>query len=1786
MNKKVYLFIILLSMFVGKGHGAVTFLIKHHEAANGTQVTVPVRVKDFTDIISSQGTIQFAPAIVSFVSVQDFGLPGMNASNFGTTLTSSGKLTFSWSDNGLIGRNMADSAVLFSIRFNVNGSAGQQTTLALINSPTAIEVVNSSFQTVATTLVNGAILVNNTPSVGAITLYADTISGATGSQASISVRALNFSNINSIQGTIEFDPTVVSYQSISYFGLNGMSASNFGLTQAGSGKITFSWTDPAMAGLDKANGSPLFTILFTLNGNSGSQTNINFSSAPTAIEITDSLFNTLSPTLVSGSVRILGSVSSQFSLKGDSTMGPNGSQVLVPIRAWKFNQMLSIQGTLQFNPSVVTFAGVEQFGLAGMDATNFGTTQTSSGKLMYSWTDGTLAGITKSDSTVLFAVRFNVIGTAGDFSPVEFTGTPTSLENTDISYSPVATIYHSGNINIVSPTTITAQNPTPLTYCSGDAISVSYTKTGILNINNDFILQLSDATGSFSSPVNLDTLHSTTSGIFNTFIPAITTNGTLYRIRVNSTDPAITGDANSLDIIISTLPGIAAKPSGMISVCQDAANTSYSTTGATSATSYSWYVSPTTAGTITGTTTSAVMDWNPAFSGTAYIKVYGKNNSCSGAISDSLAVTVSTNPLAPLKPIGDTILCTNPVNSTYTITPVANATVYSWSLIPSGAGTINGTGTSATVNWNDTYTGVASIQVYGSNGSCDGAASPIRSVTILATPIAPAIPTGITTICQDAADAIYKINKVANATAYTWSISPITAGTISGTDTIGTVNWNAAYSGNAIIYASAQNQVCSSAIFTGLSVTVLPYPATPSTPSGAIDLCINASNSTYTIPTVTNATSYTWTIVPSGAGTMTPSGTSVVVDWTDSWTGIATINVSASNGSCVSSISPNLSVNIRPLPLSPNQPSGVDNLCQNSVNSNYTTSSVTNATSYEWTITPGVAATLSGTGTTVTIDWSSTYSGTATLHVRGLNVTCAGPWSSDLSINVMASPSQATLPTGITDICQNDINQNYTTTGASNATTYQWNIWPLAAGTITGTTTSAVVDWNSTFSGNAYIKVMGKNSSCDGVYSDSLAVLVRAYPLIPVKPDGDTLLCTNPVNSTYTITPVANATVYSWSLLPSGAGTINGTGTSATVNWNDTYTGVASIQVYGSNGSCDGAASPIRFVTILATPSAPAIPTGITTICQDAADAMYKINKVANATAYTWSISPTTAGTITGTDTIGTVIWSAAYSGNATIYASAQNQVCSSAISSGLSITVLPYPATPSTPSGAIDLCINTSNSTYTIPSVTNATSYTWTITPSGAGTITPSGTSVVVDWTDSWSGIATINVSASNGSCTSTISPNLSVNIRPLPLSPYQPSGVGNLCQNAPNSNYSISSIANATSYEWTISPGTAATLSGTDTTVTIDWNSTFTGTATLRVRGLNNTCIGSWSTDLNIDVLPTPLTPIRPIGDSTLCINNSNSNYFTNSVANTTSYLWQLIPSTAGSITSSDTTSEIDWNDAWVGIAKIVVTAQNNCGYGPSSDTLNVKIQDIPGSISTPIGMTDICQSTLSTICTIASGLNTDSYEWILNPLSSGTINPVGATTAEITWSIGWSGTAFISVRGLNSCGVGQWTDSLTIIRHPEVPVPTITQNGGTLYSSASFGNQWYFNGSILNGETNPTYNFAQNGSYTVLVTDQFGCTAISVPFIVNNIKVENYTTEKIIIYPNPSDGEFDIRLSKPDTGNELEIYNALGMRVHSIKNEGQSQTIHLKLNLPKGVYYLKETDKSTFVTKLVIN
>jgi hypothetical protein len=304
MKNKLLLLCIILSLGLSQTASAIHLIMPARSAQNGTQVTIPVRATGFTSIMSCQFTVDFNASVLSYVSVQGFGLAGMNASNFGTTQTSSGKLTFLWTDPASTGVTMADTVTFFTVTFNVIGSAGQSSQLNFGSVPTVVEIVDASYNTLTPVITNGSLSVSASAPVYDLTLKLDTISGTQGSVVSVSLRATDFVNIMALQGTIKFNPAVVTYSSVSYYGLPGMSATDFGTTQVSSGKLTFLWTDASMTGINMANNAALFTLNFNLSGAAGSSTYLNFATTPTPWEVSDSLFSVLSADTLKGRITI------------------------------------------------------------------------------------------------------------------------------------------------------------------------------------------------------------------------------------------------------------------------------------------------------------------------------------------------------------------------------------------------------------------------------------------------------------------------------------------------------------------------------------------------------------------------------------------------------------------------------------------------------------------------------------------------------------------------------------------------------------------------------------------------------------------------------------------------------------------------------------------------------------------------------------------------------------------------------------------------------------------------------------------------------------------------------------------------------------------------------------------------------------------------------------------------------------------------------------------------------------------------------------------------------------------------------------------------------------------------------------------------------------------------------------------------------------------------------------------------------------------------------------------
>lgn len=221
-------------------------------------------------------------------------------------------------------------------------------------------------------------------------------------------------------------------------------------------------------------------------------------------------------------------------------------------------------------------------------------------------------------------------------------------------YSQVATV----------PTSITTSPTVALTYCPGDAILVPFEALGLYTSCNSFSAQLSDVSGSFSSPLTLGTLTTSlasTHTIFGT-LPSTLTAGNGYRVRVVANNPVTIG--TEVNITINQGTFITQQPTAITTVCQDSFTTlSIGATGDNL--TYQWqqlggssWTNLSSTGIYSGTNSTSLTITNPdpLVGGYAYRCVVTGN--C-GTRNSSVAILLSVvcNPYITTDAVTSTTLC-------------------------------------------------------------------------------------------------------------------------------------------------------------------------------------------------------------------------------------------------------------------------------------------------------------------------------------------------------------------------------------------------------------------------------------------------------------------------------------------------------------------------------------------------------------------------------------------------------------------------------------------------------------------------------------------------------------------------------------------------------------------------------------------------------------------------------------------------------------------------------------------------------------------------------------------------------------------------------------------------------------------------------------------------------------------------------------------------------------------------------------------------------------------------
>ena len=138
-------------------------------------------------------------------------------------------------------------------------------------------------------------------------------------------------------------------------------------------------------------------------------------------------------------------------------------QVDVPVKVESFRNMLTMQGSINWNPAQLRFDSIRSYGPAqlNLNKSNFGTTQSSSGRISFSWNDSKSLGVSLADTTTVFTIRFTVLSTSVGQVPINFADNPTPVQFTDAKPSNKTWYSRSAGINVTCELTLNGRVLTP-----------------------------------------------------------------------------------------------------------------------------------------------------------------------------------------------------------------------------------------------------------------------------------------------------------------------------------------------------------------------------------------------------------------------------------------------------------------------------------------------------------------------------------------------------------------------------------------------------------------------------------------------------------------------------------------------------------------------------------------------------------------------------------------------------------------------------------------------------------------------------------------------------------------------------------------------------------------------------------------------------------------------------------------------------------------------------------------------------------------------------------------------------------------------------------------------------------------------------------------------------------------------------------------------------------------------------------------------------------------------------
>ncbi|TSD65918.1 hypothetical protein FFF34_000540 [Inquilinus sp. KBS0705] len=158
-----------------------------------------------------------------------------------------------------------------------------------------------------------------------------------------------------------------------------------------------------------------------------------------------------------------------------NTKYPASVDVTVTVK--NFKDLASLQGSFGWDNSILQYSSIVNYGPVSMGITAANFNKTSENRLTFVWHDVTTKGVTLSDNTVLFKIRFSIAALTENagVANVQFLQDPLPFEASHKVLNLVPVVTHDGQVTVPAGAII---QPVTTNVCAGESVNLTVNAPG------------------------------------------------------------------------------------------------------------------------------------------------------------------------------------------------------------------------------------------------------------------------------------------------------------------------------------------------------------------------------------------------------------------------------------------------------------------------------------------------------------------------------------------------------------------------------------------------------------------------------------------------------------------------------------------------------------------------------------------------------------------------------------------------------------------------------------------------------------------------------------------------------------------------------------------------------------------------------------------------------------------------------------------------------------------------------------------------------------------------------------------------------------------------------------------------------------------------------------------------------------------------------------------------------------------------------------------------------------